>query len=74
MPSLIPSATSQAFKMPSMTVFLSASDSASRVTGRPCAFFGAISFSVAATHRSPIPEKLVRIAGAPATTPSKYAG
>ena len=54
-----------------MTVFLSLSESASRVTGWPCAFFGAISFSVAATQRSPMPEKLVRIAGAPETTPSK---
>ena len=31
----------------------------------PGASFGATSFSIVATHASPMPEKLVRIAGAP---------
>jgi hypothetical protein len=50
---------------------LSLSESASRVTSLPDASFGATWLSMTATHWSPMPEKLVRIAGAPTTMPSK---
>ena len=71
MPSLTPSSASQALSAPSITSFLSDSDSACRTCGTPCAFFGATVLSIVATHSSPMPEKFVRIAGAPAITPSK---
>ena len=57
-----------------MTAFRSASENARRPSGFPDASFGATRFSIVATHSSPIPEKRVRIAGAPTTTPSKYVG
>ena len=54
-----------------MTAFRSASESARRPSGFPEASSGATRFSIVATHSSPMPEKLVRIAGAPTTMPSK---
>ena len=74
MPSRRPSAASQAASRPSITVFRSASENARRPSGFPDASSGATRFSIVATHSSPIPEKRVRIAGAPTTTPSKYVG
>ena len=54
-----------------MTALRSASENARRPSGLPDASCGAIRFSIVATHSSPMPEKSVRIAGAPTTTPSK---
>ena len=71
MPSRRPSAPSQAASRPSITVFRSASENARRPSGFPDASSGATRFSIVATHSSPIPEKRVRIAGAPTTMPSK---
>ncbi len=53
-----------------MTVFRSASENARRASGVPEAS-SARRFSTVATHSSPMPEKRVRIAGAPTTIPSK---
>ena len=74
MPSRRPSAPSQAASRPSITAFRSASENARRPSGFPDASIGATRFSIVATHSSPIPEKRVRIAGAPTTMPSKYVG
>ena len=74
MPSRSPSSPSQAASRPSITVFRSASESARRTSGFPDASSGAMRLSMVATHASPMPEKPVRIAGAPTTMPSKYVG
>jgi hypothetical protein len=74
MPSPVPSAPSHAASRPSITVFRSAEENARRASGLPDASSGATRFSIVATHSSPIPEKLVRMAGAPTTMPSKYVG
>src|SRR6185312_1662459 len=74
MPSATPSFASQAFSSESTTSFLSLSESAFAVIGLPLSSFGATELSATVTYLSARFEKLVRIAGAPATMPSKYRG
>ena len=57
-----------------MTSPRSASLSAWRVCGTPAASRGAMALSAVAAWRSPRLEKLVRMAGATETMPSKYRG
>ena len=54
-----------------MIALRSASENARRPSGFPAASSGAARLSIVATHSSPMPEKVVRIAGAPTTMPSK---
>ena len=74
MPSLIPSRASQTSRSLLTMAFRSPSESAPPGTGLPSGPLGAILFKATVTVRSARFDRPVRMAGAPATTPSKYIG